>query len=115
MEKIIDKNNSESLYRLKDLPFNKRYFWSYSHAWDRASLPLYLIMEQLINYGKFEDHLNLFVYFPYEELKNTYFNKVRPALSGKIKLRSFNPPTKMDLRNVRYMDYLFEVLKDVAA
>ncbi len=102
-------------YKLKDLPFHKEYFWSYSHAWDRVALPLSLIIEQLIKYGSFKDHLNLFAYFPYAELKDVYFNKVRPIMSGEIRPRPGMIPTKMDLRNVRYMDYLFEALKDVAA
>ncbi len=100
-------------YKLKDLPFPKRYFWSYSHAWDRTSLPLSLIIEQLIKYGRFKDHINLFVYFPYDELKSAYFNKVRPVMSGEIKLRPDMITTEMDLRNVKYMDFLFKVLKDV--
>ncbi|MHB8291150.1 MAG: hypothetical protein ACYDEG_01605 [bacterium] len=102
-------------YKLKDLPFPKQYFWSYSHAWDRVELPLSLIIEQLVRYGRFKDHLNLFIYFPYDELKDVYFNKVRPIMSGEIKLRPDITPTAMDLRNVKYMDYLFEVLKNVAA
>jgi hypothetical protein len=102
-------------YKLKDLPFPKQYFWSYSHAWDRVSLPLSLIMEQLIRYGRFNDHLNLFIYFPYDELKDTYFTKVRPVMSGELKLRPDIIITEMDLRNVKYMDYLFEVLKNVVA
>ncbi|MCL5673280.1 MAG: hypothetical protein M1407_01500 [Deltaproteobacteria bacterium] len=102
-------------YKLKDLPFSRQYFWSYSHAWDRVSLPLPLIMEQLIRYGRFKDHLNLFIYFPYDELRDTYFNKIRPVMSGEIKLRPDMIPTEMDLKNVKYMDYLFEVLKNVAA
>ena len=103
------------LYKLKDLPFSKKYFWSYAHAWDRVELPLSLIMEQLIRCGRFKDHLNLFIYFPYDELADVYFNKVRPVMSGEIKLRPDMTPSEMDLRNVKYMDFLFEVLKNVAA
>ncbi|MHB1679135.1 MAG: hypothetical protein ACYCTB_01310 [bacterium] len=113
IEYNITMDNKE--YKLKDLPFPKQYFWSYSHAWDRVELPLSLIIEQLVRYGRFKDHLNLFIYFPYDELKDVYFNKVRPIMSGEIKLRPDITPTAMDLRNVKYMDYLFEVLKNVAA
>ncbi|MHB1645055.1 MAG: hypothetical protein ACYCSW_00905 [bacterium] len=102
-------------YKLKNTPFPKKYFWSYSHAWDRVSLPLPLIMEQLIRYGRFNDHLNLFIYFPYEELYDAYFTKIRPAMSGEIKLRPDIIPTAMDLKNVKYMDYLFEVFKEYVA
>lgn len=101
-------------YRMKDLPFPKMYFWSYSHAWERVSLPLSLIMEQLIRYGSFKDHISLFVVFPYKELKDVYCNKIRPVMSGEITPRPGMVPTKGDLRNVKYMDFLFEVLKDVA-
>ncbi len=100
-------------YKLKNTPFPKRYFWSYD--FDRAELPLSIIIEQLINYGNFEDHLNLFLIFPYNELKDAYFNEVRPIMSGEKILRDGMRPTAVDLRNVKYMDFLFEVLKNVAA
>ncbi|MHB1646027.1 MAG: hypothetical protein ACYCSW_05890 [bacterium] len=97
-------------YKLKDLPFPKQYFWSYD--FNSAALPLSRIMEQLINYGNFEDHLNLFLTFPYNELKDTYLTEIRPMISGKRILRDGMQATKLDLRNVKYMDYLFEVFKE---
>ncbi len=100
-------------YKLKDTPFSKRYFWSYD--FDRTELPLSRIVEQLINYGNFEDHLNLFLTFPYDKLRNAYFNEIRPVMSGEVILRDGMRPTKSDLKNVKYMDFLFEVLKNVAA
>jgi|GEM_PF-5964669 len=100
------------LYQLKDLPFSKRYFWSYD--FDRAKLPLSRIMEQLINYGNFEDHLNLFLTFPYNKLSDTYFNEVRPIMNGERILRDGMQTTAIDLRNVKYMDFLFEVFKNKA-
>lgn len=111
MEKIIDKNNSESLYRLKDLPFNKRYFWSYN--FEKAELPISVIMEHIIKYGDVEDHLNLFKIFPKKEVFNTYHNIIRPRMTGEDKLflkgRPGAIPDKADIRKVKYMDLIFEV------
>ncbi len=100
-------------YKLKDLPFSKRYFWSYN--FNKTELPLSRIIEQLINYGNFEDHINLFLTFPYNELKDAYLNEIRPVMSGKAILRDGMRSTKIDLRNVRYMDFLFEVFKEHVA
>lgn len=100
-------------YRLKNLPFRKGYFWSYYY--NTTSLPLFKITEQLIKYGNLDDHLNLFKIFPYNELKEVYYNEVRLKMSGEVVLRDGITPSKQDLRNVKYMDFLFEALKDVAA
>ena len=102
----------KTYYKLKDLPFSKRYFWSYD--FDKTELPLSKIMEQLIRYGRFADHINLFRVFTYDKLEEAYYNEVRPIMSGEKSFRSY-VPTKTDMKNIKYMDFLFGVLKDVAA
>ena len=99
-------------YKLKDLPFSKKYFWSYD--FDRTELPLSKIIEHLIRYGRFADHINLFKFFTYSELEKAYYNEIRPVMSGEKYFRSYIP-TKMDMKNINYMDFLFEVFKNVAA
>ena len=105
------KNNNEVLYGLKDLPFNKRYFWSYD--FDKAELPVSVIMEHIIKYGELDDHLNLFKAFPKNEVFNAYYNIIRPRMMGEDKLflkeRPGAIPTKTDIRKVKYMDLIFEV------
>ena len=105
MEKI-------NYYKLKDLPFSKRYFWSYD--FNKAELPLSKIMEQLIRYGRFADHINLFRVFPYSDLERVYYKEIRPVMSGEKSFRSYIP-TKGDIKNINYMDFLFGVFKNVAA
>ncbi|MDA8053631.1 MAG: hypothetical protein M0012_05690 [Deltaproteobacteria bacterium] len=98
-------------YKLKDLPFSKRYFWSYD--FNKAELPLAVIIEQIIKYGGFEDHLNLFKIFPKNDIFNIYYKEIRPHMLGEDKIflreRPGAIPKISDIRRIRYMDLIFEV------
>lgn len=97
-------------YKLKDLPFSKRYFWSYD--FNKAELPLSVIMEHIIRYGDLDDHLNIFRIFPKNDIFSTYYNKIRPRMIGEdkvfLKERPGAIPNKSDIRKIRYMDLIFE-------
>lgn len=71
------------LIRLKNLPFNRGYFWSYD--WENGSLPLSVIVEQILIYGELDDIFNLFKLFGAERVKNVYYSKIRNKLIEKNK------------------------------
>jgi hypothetical protein len=106
------KNRDEKYYKLKDLPLNKVFFWSYDK--EKAELPLSLIMETVIRKGNLEDLYVLFNIFPLEELKKTYISEIRPVLSGEDKeYYKLRPFAKMDKQSVWLMDLLFKTEEEI--
>ena len=101
----------KTYYKLKDLPFSKRYFWSYD--FNKAELPIGVIIEQIIIYGDLGDHLNLFNVFPKEDVFSSYYNEIRPRLLGNDKKflqeRPGATPKIEGIRRIKYMDLIFEV------
>ncbi|MCL4496859.1 MAG: hypothetical protein M1412_00660 [Deltaproteobacteria bacterium] len=103
---------TEKSYKLKDLPLNKVFFWSYDK--EKADLPLSLIMEPVIKKGNLEDLYLLFNTFPLEELKKAYFNEIRPVLSGENKeYYRLRPSVKPNKQSVWLMDILFKAAKEM--
>jgi hypothetical protein len=68
---------TEKVYRLKDLPFNKGYFWSYDFK--NASLPLSIIVYQVIENGSYESLIDLVTIFDKNEVFNIYNKTFRPT------------------------------------
>jgi hypothetical protein len=67
----------EKLYRLKDLPFNKGYFWSYD--FENASLPFSVIVSQIVENGSYESLIDLVTIFDKKEVFDIYNKTLRPA------------------------------------
>ena len=113
MEKIADiKSKDEKYYKLKDLPLNKIFFWSYDK--EKAELPLSLIMQSVISKGNLEDLYALFNIFPLEELKAAYVSEIRPILSGEDKeYYMLRPFAKTDKQSVWLMDLLFKIEEEI--
>lgn len=61
---------SNKQYKLKNLPFNKGYFWSYD--FENASLPLSIIATIIIENGNFESLLTLITIFDKNEVFDIY-------------------------------------------
>lgn len=65
------------VYKLKDLPFNKGYFWSYD--FENASLPLSVIVSHVIENGTLESLIDLIKIFDRNEVFDIYNKIFRPA------------------------------------
>ena len=99
-------------YKLKDLPLDKVFFWSYDK--EKAELPLSLIMEPIIEKGNMEDLYALFNIFPLKELRDAYFSDLRPVLSGENKdYYKLRPTAKPDKQSVWLMDLLFKTAAEM--
>jgi hypothetical protein len=106
------KMKTEKYYKIKDLPFNKVIFWSYD--FDKSELSLFLIMISVIEKGDLGDLFMLFKIFSFQELHETYFNEIRPMLSGEDKkYYKFRPDMKPDMKSVRLMDMIFKAIKEI--
>lgn len=87
-------------YKLKDLPFSKRYFWSYD--FENASLPLSIIVSHVIENGTLESLIDLVTIFDKNEVLDIYNTTFRPAC-----LKS----NWLDEKNIiPFMDIFFEAV-----
>lgn len=94
-------------YKLKDLPFDRVFFWSYD--FDNAKLPLSEILWIIIKKGDIPDLIMLFKAFPVEDMKKIYMKKIRPILSGEDKkFYNLRPDAKPDTNTARLMDTIFK-------
>lgn len=89
------------LIKVKDLPFNRGYFWSYD--WENGKLPLEVIVEQVLIYGELEDIFTLFSLFDSEQIKGIYYSKIRDKLITSNK--SF---VTQDKALAKLLDIIFE-------
>lgn len=102
----------EKYYKLNELPIDKIYFWSYDK--EKAEMPLSSIIEPIIKKGELKDLYALFNIFPLEELKASYFNKIRTILSNEDKqYYKLRPKALPDMQTVFIMDTLFQAAEEI--
>ena len=93
-------------YKLRDLPFDAVFFWSYD--FDNAKLPLSKILWIIMKKGNIDDLIMLFKVFSVEDVKRIYYREIRPILSGENKeYYELRPEAKPDKNTVWLNGYYF--------
>lgn len=104
----------EKLYKLKDLPVDKVFFWSYD--FENAKLPMSEIIWKVIEKGDIDDLVVLLRIFPEPEIKKIYIDEIRPILSGGDKeYYKLRPGAKTDNNTVWLMDTIFRIWDEYVA